>query len=59
MLDHEGKLRYRGRIDDNVNDPTAVKTAYLRQAIAQIIKGETVNPLTTEADGCSIKWREK
>lgn len=59
LLDGEGKLRYCGRIDDNVEAPAAVKVDYLRQAIAQIIKGESVTLSTTEAIGCSIKWREK
>ncbi len=56
LLDREGKLRYRGLIDDNVNQPEAVKVAYLRQAIAQILAGEVVTISTTEAVGCSIKW---
>ncbi|MGB3513817.1 MAG: thioredoxin family protein [Microcoleaceae cyanobacterium] len=59
LLDHEGKLRYCGLIDDNVNDPQGVQIAYLHQAIAQIIQGETLTKSTTEAVGCSIKWREK
>ncbi len=57
LLDREGKLRYRGLIDDNVNQPEAVKVAYLRQAIAQLLEGKVVTPSTTEAIGCSIKWR--
>lgn len=57
LLDQEGKLRYCGLIDDNANDPEAVQVSYLRQAIAQIINGEAVTPSTTEAVGCSIKWR--
>ncbi|MGK7923309.1 MAG: thioredoxin family protein [Trichodesmium sp.] len=57
LLDREGKLRYRGLIDDNVNQPEAVKVAYLRQAIAQLLEGEIVTLSTTESIGCSIKWR--
>lgn len=57
LLDHEGKLRYRGLIDDNTNDPNAVKIAYLRRAIAQLLEGKPINPSTTEAIGCSVKWR--
>ena len=55
LLDHEGKLQYSGLIDDNVNQPAAVKVAYLRQAIAQLLKGEVATPSNTEAIGCSIK----
>ncbi|NES88443.1 thioredoxin family protein [Okeania hirsuta] len=59
LLDREGKLRYRGRIDDNVNQPEAVKVAYLHQAIAQLLQDEEVTPSHTEVVGCSIKWRRK
>ncbi|MGE5655571.1 MAG: thioredoxin family protein [Actinomycetota bacterium] len=58
LLDGEGKLRYRGLVDDNANDPGGVQAAYLRNAIAQLLKGEPVNPPTTEAIGCSVKWRQ-
>ncbi|MGD1804629.1 thioredoxin family protein [Dapis sp. BLCC M126] len=57
LLDREGKLRYCGLIDDNVNQPEAVEVAYLRQAIAQLLEGEVVTLSTTEPIGCSIKWR--
>ena len=57
LLDREGKLRYRGLIDDNINQSEAVKITYLRQAIAQLLKGEVVTISTTEAIGCLIKWR--
>ena len=58
LLDREGKLRYRGLIDDNVNQPEAVKVAYLHQAITQLLQGEVVTPSNTEVVGCSIKWRD-
>jgi len=58
LLDHDGKLRYRGLIDDNANDPEAVEESYLLQAIAQLEAGATINPAVTQAVGCSVKWRE-
>ncbi len=57
LLDREGKLQYRGQIDDNVNQPEAVQVPYLRQAIAQLLAGEVVSPSTTQAVGCPITWR--
>ncbi|GGA59170.1 thioredoxin family protein [Okeania sp. KiyG1] len=57
LLDREGKLRYRGQIDDNVNQPEAVKVAYLHQAIAQLLQDEVVTLSHTKVVGCSIKWR--
>ncbi|OZH52567.1 alkyl hydroperoxide reductase, partial [Hydrocoleum sp. CS-953] len=59
LLDREGKLRYCGLIDDNVNQPEVVEVAYLRQAISQIMEAKIVTPSTTQALGCSIKWRYK
>ena len=57
LLDKDGKLQYRGLIDDNINQPESVKSAYLHQAISQILEGKLVTTSTTEAIGCSIKWR--
>jgi hypothetical protein len=57
LLDQDGRLRYKGLIDDNSDDSAAVQVSYLRTAIAQVIDSESVNPSQTEAIGCSIKWR--
>lgn len=57
LLDKEGKLCYKGLIDDNENDPESVQISYLRQAIQQLLNGEPLNPTITEAIGCSVKWR--
>ena len=59
LLDQDGRLRYKGLIDDNADDPAAVGVSYLRSAIDQLLKSEPVEPSSTEAIGCSIKWREK
>jgi peroxiredoxin len=58
LLDQDGRLRYKGLIDDNADDPAAVGVSYLRGAIDQLLKNEPVEPSSTEAIGCSIKWRE-
>jgi peroxiredoxin len=58
LLDHEGKLRYRGLVDDNANDPNAVTAPYLRNALSQVLQGESVEPSTTDSIGCSVKWRK-
>jgi peroxiredoxin len=57
LLDRDGKLRYKGLIDDNADDPAAVQMSYLRGAIAQLLNNEPVEPATTESIGGSIKWR--
>ncbi len=58
LLDQDGRLRYKGLIDDNADDPAAVQVSYLRGAIDQLLKSEPVEPSSTEPIGCSIKWRE-
>lgn len=58
LLDQDGKLRYKGLIDDNADDAGSVQVSYLRSAIDQLLSDESVEPTTTEAIGCSIKWRE-
>ncbi|MGL5060077.1 MAG: thioredoxin family protein [Microcoleus sp.] len=57
LLDQDGRLRYKGLIDDNSNDAAAVQVTYLRNAIAQVLDGTTVEPSETQAIGCSVKWR--
>jgi peroxiredoxin len=58
LLDSHGVLQYRGLIDDNADDPTAVKTPYLRQAITQLFAGEEISIPETEAIGCPIQWKK-
>ncbi|MEG4322025.1 MULTISPECIES: thioredoxin family protein [unclassified Microcoleus] len=58
LLDQDGRLRYKGLIDDNADDPGAVQVSYLRSAIDQLLNDQPVEPSSTEAIGCSVKWRE-
>lgn len=58
LLDKNGVVRYQGQIDDSANDPEAVRVPYLRNAIEQLLSGEPVTQASTEAIGCSVKWRE-
>ncbi|NJK73579.1 MAG: thioredoxin family protein [Oscillatoriales cyanobacterium RU_3_3] len=57
LLDQDGRLRYKGLIDDNPDKPEEVQLSYLRTAIAQVLDGATVEPSETQAIGCSVKWR--
>ncbi len=57
LLNQEGVLCYSGCIDDSPNDPAAVKSTYLRDAIAQVLQGEKIVPTSTQPVGCSVKWR--
>ncbi|PAW80154.1 MAG: thioredoxin family protein [Verrucomicrobia bacterium Tous-C9LFEB] len=57
LFDHEGILRYNGRIDDNWQDPALVKDQTLREAIRAVLSGQTVASPVTHAIGCTIKWK--
>ncbi|EAW37129.1 thioredoxin family protein [Lyngbya sp. PCC 8106] len=57
LLDQQGIVRYRGQIDDNPNSAESVSKPYLKQAIAQLLQGEVIEPTTTEAMGDLIQWR--
>jgi peroxiredoxin len=58
LFNKQGVLVYRGAIDDNAQDPNAVTTPYLRNAIDRILNGEAIAQPTTEPVGCSVKWRQ-
>ncbi|MBY0472011.1 thioredoxin family protein [bacterium] len=51
-------LEYRGRIDDNWKDESAVTTRDLNDAIESLIQGKPVNTDQKPAMGCSIKWKQ-
>ncbi len=51
-------LIYKGAIDDNVKDASAVKDPYLKNAIASLLKNETPKTQETKSIGCTIKRLE-
>lgn len=51
-------LIYKGAIDDNVKDPSAVKEAYLKNALNALLKGEIPKMQETKSIGCTIKRME-
>jgi peroxiredoxin len=56
IIDAEGVLRYHGAIDDNSNASQPGKVNYVRNALQQVLAGETVSKTTTKAYGCSVKY---
>ncbi len=58
IFDKDRKLAYRGRLDDNYQDPTAVQNEYLRDALDTILAGEELEQTFVPAIGCSIKWSD-
>ena len=59
LFDASGKLVYHGTIDDNAEDASAVKDAWLKDAVDAVAAGKTVTTAETKSMGCSIKFREK
>jgi len=59
LFDSEMKLRYRGAIDDNIDNPNAIRTHYLKDAIEALLAGvpERISKPDTRPVGCSIKWK--
>jgi peroxiredoxin len=56
LLDAERRLRYTGKIDDNWQQPDAVKIRHLRDALAATLSGTSIIVPETHAIGCTIKW---
>lgn len=57
VFDASRLLRYKGRVDDNWKDPSAVIHHDLRDAIAAVVKGNEPDVAEANAIGCSIKWK--
>ena len=57
LLDEQRRLRYHGRIDDNVDEPERVRVHYLRDAIEALLAGRKVQVPETPPVGCTVKWK--
>lgn len=57
LFDSNGILRYHGTIDDNYDDPSAVRTNYLRDALDAVLDGKAAPMSQTRPVGCTIKWK--
>ena len=58
VLDKNMVVQYIGAIDDSPRDPEAVSINYIDNAINAIQSGNTPDPATTKAIGCSIKSKK-
>ncbi len=58
MFDKDGKLVYRGSIDDSPKDEKAVKQHYLLDAMTAVSKGKEITIGTTVSAGCTIKRKQ-
>lgn len=57
LFDSDRKLAYHGAVDDNYDDPNAVRENYLRDAIEAVLSGEGPSVSETRPVGCTIKWK--
>lgn len=58
LYDKARVLRYRGRIDDNWKDGSAVKNKDLERAVELLLEGKEIDFEMVPSMGCSIKWRK-
>jgi peroxiredoxin len=57
LFDGQKKLRYHGKMDDNHQQPAAVREKYLAQATDAILAGKDIKEAETYSIGCTIKWK--
>lgn len=57
-MDKGLQVKYIGAIDDNADEPTAVKKQYLYDAMNSILAGKEPETSFTKAIGCTIKWKK-
>lgn len=55
LFDRDGKLVYKGAMNDNPGNPGEAKEIYINNAIDAMIAGRPIEPAVTKSIGCSIK----
>lgn len=55
LFNSEGKLVYKGAMEDNPSNPSESKEMFLKNAIDNMLAGKTIDPNTTKSIGCTIK----
>lgn len=58
LFNSDMELVYTGAIDDNAKSSQKVDQPYLKNAIVNLVEGKEIDPKTTKALGCTIKWPE-
>ncbi|KAF0151586.1 MAG: thiol-disulfide isomerase or thioredoxin [Ignavibacteria bacterium] len=57
LFDLERKLAFHGKVDDNWQDESSVRSNYLRNAIGELLAGKQISVPETFTIGCTIKWK--
>jgi thioredoxin-related protein len=55
LFNGEGKLLYKGAMEDNPSSPSESKEIYLKKAIDNMLTNTAINPNSTKSIGCTIK----
>ena len=58
LINREGIIVYRGRLDDSPKDPSKATTSELFDAISSILSNSPITVNRTDPIGCSVKWKE-
>lgn len=58
LFNSDMELVYTGAIDDNAKSAEDVEQPFLKNAIENLVAGNEIDPKTTKALGCTIKWPE-
>jgi len=58
LLDAQGTLVYRGRVDDSLEEGKVTKREFT-DALAALAAGKPIPAAETKAFGCSVKWSKK
>lgn len=58
LFNSDMELVYTGAIDDDAKSVEDVEDPYLENAIKGMVAGNEIDPKTTKALGCTIKWPE-
>lgn len=56
VIDADGILRYHGAICNDRSARSIGETIYLKNALRQVVNGETVTTPKTDAYGCTVKY---
>ena len=57
LYNKDRKLEYRGRLDDNWQQPHNVTREELRMAIDMVLNGDEIDFKQVPSMGCNIKWK--
>lgn len=57
VYDNNGRLAYRGRLDDSWKDPSLVTKRELFEAVLRLKDGQVPAANQAPSMGCSIKWK--